>query len=406
MRKPTVLTIILAGGQGQRLSPLTLERSKPAVPFGGRFRIIDFVLSNFVNSQIYSIFVLVQYKSQSLIDHLTAAWRFGSLIREHFVTVVPPQMRGGEVWYRGTADAVYQNLNLIRDFSPDLVAVFGADHIYRMDINQMIEFHLVKGAQATVAALPVPIELADAYGIIEVDEEERIIGFREKPAHPQPMPTDPTRAYSSMGNYVFNTPALVEMLIEDARLTTAHDFGRTIIAQMVERYPVYAYNFQRNEVPGVQGYEEHAYWRDVGDLPAYWSAHMDLLGAMPVFDLNNRQWPILAETISGLPGKVVSGHVEDSLIGVGSVLVDAHVHRSIIGHGVHVHEGADIRESIVLDHTTIGRRAKLRRAIVDRYNTVEPGQTIGYDRESDERRGYHLDPSGLVVLARGVTRRA
>jgi glucose-1-phosphate adenylyltransferase len=169
---------------------------------------------------------------------------------------------------------------------------------------------------------------------------------------------------------------------------------------------VYAYNFQRNEVPGVQGYEEHAYWRDVGDLPAYWSAHMDLLGAMPVFDLNNRQWPILAETISGLPGKVVSGHVEDSLIGVGSVLVDAHVHRSIIGHGVHVHEGADIRESIVLDHTTIGRRAKLRRAIVDRYNTVEPGQTIGYDRESDERRRYHLDPSGLVVLARGVTRRA
>lgn len=404
MRAPNVLSIILAGGRGERLSPLTDERSKPAVPFGGRYRIVDFVLSNFVNSQIYSIFVLVQYKSQSLIDHLSAAWRFGVLLRQHFITVVPPQMRGGEVWYRGTADAVYQNLNLIRDFSPDLVAVFGADHIYRMDINQMIQFHLVKGAEATVCALPVPIEKARSFGIIEVDDDDRITGFQEKPTRPKPMPTDPTRAYSSMGNYIFNAQVLVDMLVDDARRNTEHDFGRTIIPDMVNRFPVYAYNFLRNEVSGVQAYEERGYWRDVGNLSAYWSAHMDLLGAMPVFDLNNPQWPIMTETIAGLPAKVVSGHVKDSLIGVGSTINDANIGRCIIGHSVHIYEGANIQESIIMDHTTIGKGVKLRRTIIDRFNTVEEGQAIGYDRELDEGRHYHLDPSGLVVLPRGTTR--
>src|SRR5919106_5612451 len=217
MREPRILAIILAGGRGRRLSPLTEERSKPAVPFGGRYRIVDFVLSNFINSKIYSIHVLVQYKSQSLIGHLASAWRFGGLLRHQFITVVPPQMRGGEGWYRGTADAVHQNLNLIKDFSPDLVAVFGADHIYRMDINQMIDFHRVKGAEATVAALPVPIESAHGFGIIEVDEDEHIIGFQEKPPRPTPMPSDPSRAYSSMGNYIFNAQTLVEMVPADAR---------------------------------------------------------------------------------------------------------------------------------------------------------------------------------------------
>ncbi len=404
MRTPTVLALILAGGRGRRLSPLTLERSKPAVPFGGRYRIADFVLSNFVNSHIFSIFVLVQYKSQSLIDHVTAAWRFGTLLRQQFITVVPPQLRTGEVWYRGTADAVYQNLNLIRDFSPDLVAVFGADHIYRMDINQMIQFHLEKGAEATVAALPVPIEQARGFGIIEVDEDERITGFQEKPSSPKPMPTDPTRAYSSMGNYMFNTKVLVEMLSEDARQDTAHDFGRTLIPGMFPRDPVFAYNFLQNDVPGVQEYEEPGYWRDVGNLWAYWSAHMDLLGPRPPFDLNNHQWPIMAETIDGLPAKVVSGQVEDSVIGVGSVVNGAILRRSIVGHTVRIHEGADIQESIVMDHSIIGPGAKIRRAIIDRFNVVEAGQTIGYDRELDARHDYHLDASGLVVLARGTTR--
>lgn len=404
IRKPYVLAIILAGGRGERLGPLTRERSKPAVPFGGCYRIIDFVLSNFINSEIYSNFVLVQYKSQSLIDHLTAGWRFGSMLRQQFITVVPPQMRGGEIWYQGTADAVFQNLNLIEDYAPDLVAVFGADHIYRMDINQMIQFHLVKGAEATVAALPVPIDKARGFGIIEVDRDERIIGFQEKPPRPTPMPTDPQRAYSSMGNYIFNSKALVEMLVEDAQRDTEHDFGKTIIGEMLKRYPVYAYNFLNNEVPGVQGYEERGYWRDVGNLSSYWSAHMDLLGATPAFDLNNWYWPIRSEALNGLPAKVVGGQIDDSLFGVGTVVVNANVRRCIIGHSVRIHEDADIQESIIMDHSTIGKGVKLRRVIIDRFNTIETGQTVGYDRDDDERRHYHIDPSGLVVRARGVTR--
>jgi len=403
MREPRVLAIILAGGRGRRLSPLTEERSKPAVPFGGRYRIVDFVLSNFINSEIYSIYVLVQYKSQSLIGHLTAAWRFGGLLRQQFITVVPPQMRGGEIWYLGTADAVFQNLNLIEDSTPDLVAVFGADHIYRMDINQMLDFHLVKGADATVAALPVPIEAARSFGIVEVDEDERIVGFQEKPPRPKPMPSDPSRVYSSMGNYIFNAQALVEMVTADARRDSEHDFGRSVIGQALERYKLYAYNFLNNEVPGVKPYEERGYWRDVGNLSSYWLAHMDLLGAAPAFDLNNWRWPILAEGINGLPAKVVSGHVEDSLIGVGSVINNATVQRSILGHSVCIHEGADIQECIIMDHTTIGKGAKLRRAIVDRFNIIEPGETAGYNREEDERRRYHIDASGLVVRARGIT---
>jgi glucose-1-phosphate adenylyltransferase len=405
MREPRILAIILAGGRGRRLSPLTEERSKPAVPFGGRYRIVDFVLSNFINSKIYSIYVLVQYKSQSLIGHLTAAWRFGGLLRHQFITVVPPQMRGGEVWYLGTADAVYQNLNLIEDFAPDLIAVFGADHIYRMDIHQMIDFHLIKGADATVAALPVPIESAHGFGIIEVDEGEHIIGFQEKPPHPKPMPSDPSRAYSSMGNYIFNAQTLVEMVTADARRNSEHDFGRSVIGQALERYKVFAYNFLNNEVPGVKSYEERGYWRDVGNLSSYWLAHMDLLGATPAFDLNNWRWPILGEGIDGLPAKVVAGRVDDSLIGVGSVINNATVQRSILGHSVCIYEGADIQECIIMDHTTIGKGAKLRRAIVDRFNIIEPGETAGYDREEDERRRYHIDASGLVVRARGITQR-
>jgi glucose-1-phosphate adenylyltransferase len=312
-------------------------------------------------------------------------------------------MRGSEEWYLGTADAVYQNLNLIEDFAPDLVAVFGADHIYRMDVNQMIDFHLVKGADATVAALPVAIESARNFGIIEVDEDERIVGFQEKPSRPKPMPSDPSRTYSSMGNYIFNAQALVEMVSADAHRSTEHDFGRSVIGEVLERYKLYAYNFLHNEVPGVKAYEERGYWRDVGNLSSYWLAHMDLLGATPRFDLNNWRWPIQAEGINGLPAKVVSGQVEDSLIGVGSVIDNASVRRSIIGHTVRIHEGADIQESIVMDHTTIGKGAKLRRVIIDRFNVIEPSETVGYDREQDAHHHYHVDASGLVVRARGIT---
>jgi glucose-1-phosphate adenylyltransferase len=282
--------------------------------------------------------------------------------------------------------------------------VFGADHIYRMDINQMIDFHLLKGAEATVAALPVPIESAQSFGIIEVDEDERIVGFQEKPPRPKPMPSDSSRAYSSMGNYIFRAQALMEMVSDDARRTTEHDFGRSVIGAVLERYKFYAYNFLNNDVPGVKAYEERGYWRDVGNLASYWSAHMDLLGAEPAFDLNNWRWPILSEGLVGLPAKIVSGYVENSLIGVGSVIDKARVQSSILGHSVVVREDADIQESIVMDHTTIGKGAKLRRAIIDRFNVVEPGENVGYDHQQDQGRRYHVDPAGIVVRARGLTR--
>jgi glucose-1-phosphate adenylyltransferase len=261
--------MIMAGGKGERLLPLTAVRSKPSVPFGGKYRIVDFVLSNFVNSGLSAMYVLVQYKSQSLIEHLRESWRIGGRLRHHFITVVPPQMRAREGWYEGTADAVYQNLNLIEDFRPTLVAVFGADHIYRMDVRQMIQFHLEAQADVTVAALPVPVGEAGAFGIVEVDRGQRVVGFEEKPKRPKPMPQDPTRAFSSMGNYLFRTDLLIRLLERDASRPGSHDFGRNILPDIVGTQRVMAYDFLQNEVPGVQPHEEPGYWRDVGTLEAY-----------------------------------------------------------------------------------------------------------------------------------------
>lgn len=399
-----ILGFILAGGRGERLQPLTRERGKPAVPFGGKYRIVDFVLSNFVNSGIYAIYALVQYKAQSLIEHLRVGWRIGGL-PDHFVIAVPPQMRWGESWYRGTADAIYQNLNLLRDFNPDIVMVFGADHIYRMDLNQMLAFHLERDAQVTVAALPVPVQEASEFGIIEADPEGRVVGFEEKPAKPRPMPQDPTRALSSMGNYIFNRDILVETLIEDARRSTDHDFGRTIIPELYPYAGVFAYNFLANQVPGTKAYEEQGYWRDVGTIQAYWQAHIDLLGPEPLFDLDNPQWPILTTPYSGPAVHVIGGDITDSLIGEGSRVERATVRRSILGRGVKVGEGAVIEESIVMDHTMVGRGAHLRRVIADRYNAIADHDTIGVDLAKDAQL-YKVDPSGIVVLPRGATRYA
>ena len=402
MTRPRVLAFILAGGRGERLHPLTRDRSKPAVPFGGKYRIVDFVLSNFVNSEIYGLYVLVQYKAQSLIEHLRNAWRLGGL-SDHFVITVPPKMRRGETWYQGTADAVYQNLNLLRDFRPDIVAVFGADHIYRMDIGQMLTFHLDREADVTVAALPVSIEHAPAFGIIERAPDGRVTGFEEKPVRPVPIPGDPARALSSMGNYLFNREVLVEALMEDAQRSTDHDFGRTIIPTLVPRLGVYAYSFLDNRVPGVHTYEEAGYWRDVGTIAAYWQANMDLLGAAPRLNLDNPQWPILTSAFPGPSARVIEGQVDDVLIGEGSRIEGAVVRHSIIGRGVRVESGATIDESLVMDHTIVRAGARIRRAVVDRYNIIEHGIQIGYDPDEDARR-YTLDPSGIVVLARGTTR--
>jgi glucose-1-phosphate adenylyltransferase len=403
MKEARVLGMIIAGGRGERLHPLTRERSKPAVPFGGRHRIIDFVLSNFVNSVLLSLYVLVQYKSQSMIEHLRLAWRTGGLVPDHFITVVPPQMRFGESWYRGTADAVLQNVNLIDDYGPDLVAVFGADHIYRMDIKQMIAFHQERRASVTVAARPVPIGEASSFGILAVDADGRVVSFEEKPARPRPMPGNPLRAYASMGNYVFSRQALVDTLLADARRSTDHDFGRTIIPELVPAGGVFAYDFQTNEVPGVKPYEEPAYWRDVGTLEAYWQSHMDLLGESPRFDLDNRHWPIRVGRYNGPPARIIGGEVDNAHIAEGSLVKRATIRNSILGRGVWVNEGAVIEDSIVMDNTTVGKGARLRRAIVDRFNIIAADADMGWDPAADRRR-YHVEPSGLVVIPRGGRR--
>ena len=400
MARPRVLALILAGGKGERLYPLTRERGKPAVPFGGKYRIADFVLSNFVNSGIYALYVLVQYKAQSLIDHVRNAWRLGGL-PDQFVLVVPPQMRWGETWYQGTADAVYQNLNLLLDFAPDLVAIFGADHIYRMDIGQMLAFHQAQRADVTVAALPVPVERASGFGVMVAEPDGRLVGFEEKPASPPPMPGDPSRALASMGNYLFTREALVDALVEDARRSTNHDFGRTILPELVPHARVYAYNFLENAVPGIQSHEEVGYWRDVGTIETYWQAHMDLLGRTPKLDLANPQWPIHTAAYRGPSARVIVGTIEDSLLGEGCIVEDALIRRSILGRGVRVLPGAEVEESVVMDHTTIGAGARLRRVIADRFNLIPDGARIGL--EPAEPRQGSADP-GITVLPRGPTR--
>jgi len=405
MRQPRILGMILAGGRGERLFPLTKARSKPAVPFAGKHRIVDFVLSNFINSGIYAVYILVQYKSQSLIEHLRSTWRWriGGGLTDTFITVVPPQQRWGDSWYQGTADAVYQNLNLIRDFRPSYVAVFGADHIYRMDLNQMVAFHVENRADVTVAALPVPIAAASSFGVIEADSAQRIVGFEEKPKHPKPMPNDPVHAYSSMGNYIFDANLLTETLLEDSRRSTEHDFGRTIIPELFPWQRVFAYDFLNNQVPGVKPYEEPGYWRDVGTLRAYWEAHMDLLGATPAFDLHNREWPILGAFYDGPPARFIESEVRDSLVGEGCHLEGGRLERSVLGRGVRVGKGAEIIESVIMDYAEIGADVTLKEVIVDRFNVVPAGSKIGARFSIDDPRLFR-DPSGLTVLERGETK--
>ncbi|HLY38030.1 MAG TPA: glucose-1-phosphate adenylyltransferase [Candidatus Binatia bacterium] len=397
---PRVLGIVMAGGRGDRLQPLTRARSKAAVPFGARHRIIDYVLSNFVNSDIYALYVLVQYKAQSLIEHVSATWRIGGRLPETFVTIVPPQMRGGETWYQGTADAVFQNLNLIRDFGPDLIAVFGADHIYRMDLRQMIDFHCASHADATVAARPIPIEQASAFGVINADADGHIRGFEEKPRSPAAMAGDPRAAFGSMGNYIFTSDVLVDVLREDAKRVSDHDFGRTIVPELVRRGRVFAYNFGDNAVPGVKSYEEPAYWRDVGTIRSYYDAQMDQLGARPAFDLDDPRWPILARSAEGPAVRVLSGDIEDSVFGEGSTVENARIVRSILGRGVCVAPGALVTDSILMDCTEVGSGARVSRAIVDRYNRIRPGAHLEASATDDIGLEVHRDGSGIVVVPR------
>ncbi|MCC2642540.1 MAG: ADP-glucose pyrophosphorylase [Nitrospira sp.] len=400
--QPKVLALILAGGKGERLMPLTEVRSKPAVPFGGTYRIIDFVLSNFYNSGILGMHVMVQYRSQSLIEHLRRAWRIGDGERQ-FVTVVPPQMNAGGGWYEGTADAVHQNMNLIHDFAPDVVAVFGADHIYRMDIRQMLHFHQERQADVSVATLPVPVSAAQGFGIVEVDRNSRIIGFEEKPSMPKPMPGHSDLALSSMGNYLFNTETLLKALEEDAVTDGSHDFGRDILPRLLQSDRVMAYNFHDNEIPGIASYEEPGYWRDVGTVKAYWQANMDLLGETPLCDLRNEEWPIRTAPSSGPPVSLVNCYVDHSLIGEGSQLIEAHVRRCVIGRNVRIEAGAQVEDSVIFDHTRIGAKARLRRVIIDRQNEIPSGVELGY-REGPDSQAVQWMSSGLAVLRKPVAR--
>ena len=405
-----VLGIVLAGGKGTRLYPLTRERAKPAVPFGGKYRIIDFVLSNFVNSGIHSIYVLTQFLSQSLLQHLSEGWQVSGLLKSHFIINVPAQMRSeNESWYRGTADAIYQNMNLIEQSDPHLVAIFGADHIYRMNVAAMIDFHRAKRADVTVAAIPVARSHAHEFGVIEVDEEGRIVAFHEKNPNAPTMPGDPHRVYASMGNYIFSTPMLLELLTADAKMPGSHhDFGKDILPRLAGKAPMYAYNFESNRIPG-EVEDSVPYWRDVGTLEAYYEANMDLNNVEPDLNLYNREWPVRSTSYPDPPAKFVfeeegrRGEALDSIVSGGCILSGGLVRKSILGRGVRVHAGAEVEGCVIMDDCDIGRRAKLRRAILDKNIGIPEDTTIGYDLEADRARGWHVTESGIVVIGRGYS---
>jgi glucose-1-phosphate adenylyltransferase len=397
------LALVMAGGQGTRLFPLTRDRAKPAVPFGGKYRIVDFVLSNFVNSQIYSIYVLVQWRSQSLIEHLKDGWQMGRIIRDHFITPVPAQMRMGESWYQGTADAIFQNLNLIDDYNPDLVAVFGADHIYRMDIRQMIEFHIDRKAAVSVATLPVSLDEADQFGVLEVDSGLRVFNFHEKPSNPRSMPGAPGKCLASMGNYLFDPQVLRNAVIQDAAdLKSGHDFGRDLLPKLVDRVPVYAYNFMTNRIRG-DSEENLSYWRDVGTLEAYYEANMDLRDARPRLNLYNQSWPLRTVYFDQPPAKFVfnenfrRGEAVHSIVSEGSIISGGIVRNSVLGRSVFVHSYSQVDDSVLMDHCHIGRNAKVCRAIIDKNVYVEDRDEIGYDLARDRER-FFVTESGIVVI--------
>jgi glucose-1-phosphate adenylyltransferase len=400
-----VLGIILAGGKGTRLYPLTKERAKPAVPFGGKYRIIDFVLSNFINSGIYSIYVLTQFRSQSLLQHLNEGWQTGGILKNQFIIPVPAQMRSAdETWYQGTADAIYQNINLIEQTGANIVAIFGADHIYRMNIGHMIAFHERVGAACTVAALPVHKRYSHEFGVVETAADNRILGFHEKNPQAPEIPDKAGHVFASMGNYLFSTNTLLKALYEDAGdQHSSHDFGRDILPRLVaDRRAIYAYDYQTNKIPG-EPPDQLAYWRDVGTLEAYWEANMDLRAVKPALNLYNRQWPLRTSSFPDPPAKFAfddenrRGEAIDSIVSGGCILSGGRVRNSVLGRGVRVHAGALVEDSVILDNCDIGRRAKIRRAILDKNVRVAPDATIGYDEEQD-RILYHITETGLVVV--------
>ncbi|WP_157442608.1 glucose-1-phosphate adenylyltransferase [Deinococcus misasensis] len=401
-----VLGMILAGGQGTRLSPLTAKRSKPAVPFGSKYRIIDFALNNFINSGIFSIYVLTQFKAQSLTEHIQRGWRFGTFLSDYFITLVPAQMYRyeelGPVWYRGTADAVYQNLHLVQNYHADYVAVFSGDHIYKMNVNHMIEMHQDTRADITIAAYPMPVSQASRFGVMQVDERYRIIGFEEKPKDPKALPDKPDTALTSMGNYIFSARALEELLHEAER-EGGYDFGKDIIPKAIrDGYHVQAYDFARNPIPGQSA--PNTYWRDVGTLDAYFEANMDLVSAKPEFDLYNPEFPLRTAMEFSPPAKFVheagdrTGRALNSLLAGGVIVSGGTVRESVVSRRVRVNSYAELNRSVVLDEVEIGRHCRIQNAIIDKNVHIPPGTQIGYDLEEDRSRGFVVTESGVVVV--------
>ena len=399
---PHVLGIVLAGGAGKRLMPLTADRAKPAVPYGGSYRLIDFVLSNLVNGGIDRICVLTQYKSHSLDRHISLTWRMSTILGQ-YVTPVPAQQRLGPRWYLGSADAIYQSLNLIYDETPDHVVVFGADHVYRMDPRQMLEAHLASGAGVTVAGIRVPRQGASGFGIIQTSDGRRIDAFLEKPADPPGLPDDPEQSFASMGNYVFSTDVLLEALRADASdEASVHDMGGNIVPFLVDRGQAVVYDYADNDVPGATD-RDRGYWRDVGTIDTYHESHMDLVSIEPIFSLYNRDWPILTSHPQ-LPGaKIVQGgRAHESILTNGCIIAGSLVDHSVLSPGVHVRDGAEVLRSVLLHGVQVEAGGVVRDAILDKNVVVPKGAALGVDKEADLARGYTVSEAGITVVGKGI----
>jgi glucose-1-phosphate adenylyltransferase len=409
MANPRVLGIVLAGGEGKRLAPLTADRAKPAVPFAGLYRLVDFALSNLVNGGYLRICVLTQYKSHSLDRHITTTWRMSNLLG-NYVTPVPAQQRLGPHWYTGSANAIYQSLNLIYDERPDIVVVFGADHVYRMDPRQMVDQHVRSGAGVTVAGLRVPRSEGPSFGVIQTAADGRAIeAFLEKPSDPPGLRDSPAEIFASMGNYVFSTDVLVDALRIDAEnADSSHDMGGDIVPLLVDKGMAQVYDFATNDIPGCT-VRDRGYWRDVGTVDSYYDAHMDLCAFDPVFNLYNREWPILTNVPSLPPAKFVhesanrTGHAVNSIVSNGVIVSGATIRRSVLSPGVRVNSWALVENSVVMDNTVVARHARVRDAILDKSVVVEEGATVGVDKEHDRARGFTVSAGGVTVVGKGIT---
>lgn len=401
--RPKVLSIVLAGGEGKRLMPLTMDRAKPAVPFGGSYRLIDFVLSNLANANLRQIAVLTQYKSHSLDRHISLTWRMSTMLG-NYVTPVPAQQRLGPRWYQGSADAIFQSMNLINDEAPDHVVVFGADNIYRMDVEQMLDAHIEGGSGCTIAGIRVPRKQASSFGVIDAEADGKIKSFLEKPAVPPGLPDDPGSSFASMGNYIFTAEALVDMLTTDAENTDSrHDMGGDIIPAFVAGGDARVYDFTANMVPGATT-RDVGYWRDVGTIDAYHEAHMDLVSIDPVFNLYNLEWPIWTYQVQ-LPGAkfVLEGTAEDSIVSPGSIISGGSVDSSVLSPNVRVEERATIDRSVLLNGVRVGPDAVIQNAILDKNVVVPSGVEVGVDQEADRERGFTVSEGGITVVGKGIT---